>query len=454
MHKYLSYPLVVMALVSACGNNNTSTTLLPQNTEQLDPLLQYEDYNASFSQDGSRGAFISRRSDDKTPHVYLYSAAAPLVSLDDTLKLPLAGSQEPLASLSLTGKWVVTSRTDATSAQVLVSSFPGTSQASVAIAADHVVTSLDFAKGSDDYFAFVERNGNTKTVHVEQVTGDDTSVTVTEIGNFADQDQPRLFFADGQLRLFTVSSAAAALVSQPVVLQNYTGTAGSWTTTSDGSLKINPNVLAQPFLVNKAGLFTSEVVAAPRIRNMLGNGPTAGIVVPTVATIEDLQQQDVYQAALPYDFTNAAYRTAEATTVDSVSGTVDGAYLNISGLDSFYCVIAQHQIPVQKLIRRSDMKQITWMLSRRITSPVSAWTEVATDPCTTYETPVNGLVGEIDLTAAHADLISVNGTEVIYSIVSFYRGDGEIRLVKFTPDFDAGTVSGVTVVSVSANERP
>lgn len=449
-----------LALLSSCGGSTTSTNVGPIQTAEIDLLEQYEDYSPSYSQDGSKGVFISERVDgldgEGLAHVYVYDSTVAdrkLARLDDRLHLVPTEGKEFLSSMSPSATWIGFSRLTLSTgiSQVYVSHFTGTSSAKIDLEAGHSLNEISFAKGSDDYLAYVERVGVQKTLKVLKLTGDATQLTLEEIGSFDDQEKPSLLFFDGKLQLVSLSTATG--VKQIVNIRNFDPSNAAWTLSSDGTLSQSLQVSERPFFVNQAGLFTTSSLATARIRKKTGSAPAiATAAAETVAVVEGINQNDIFQSALTYNWSPEAYLATEPLTVGSLSGSPDGTILLASGLDSFACVAANTQLPVQKLIRQSDSKVITWTLARKVNTV--PWTDVITNPCTVVDHTIDGVARQFDGTAARSEFVGFDGDYAVISVESFFTVDRELRLVRFKIDWDAGTISDATILDVSANPRP
>lgn len=444
-----------LTLLSACGGSTKKISTRPVQTAEIDLQEKYEDYAASYSQNGSKGVFISQR-DDGLAHVYVYDstiADRKLSRLDDRLTLDPAAGKEYLNSISPSATWIAFSRVNITAgnSELIVNHFTGSAKASIALAAGHSLNQVSFAKGSDDYVAYVERVGTQKTVKVLKVNGDATAIHLEEIGSFADQEKPSLLFFGGKLQLVSLSTTDS--VNQVVNFRNFDPGNPAWTLTSDGTLSQSLQVAARPFFVSQAGLFTTSTVTPPRIRKKNGTAPSiATDAAETVSVVEGINQNDIFQSALTYNWSTADYIAKEALTVGAISGTLDGRYLLVSGLDSFACAAANSQLPVQKLIRQSDSKVITW-IPARLTSGTD-WTDVVTNPCAVVDNTIEGGQRQFDGKAARAEFVGFDGDFAVVSIESYVTGDREVRLARFKIDWTAGTFSEVSLLEVSANPRP
>ncbi|MBC7533074.1 MAG: hypothetical protein H7318_15990 [Oligoflexus sp.] len=447
--------VISLTLLSACGGSSTKTSKAPIQTATIDFQEKYEDYGASFSQDGSKGVFISQR-DDGLAHVYIYDstlADSKVARLDDRLNLDPKAGKEYLNSISSSATWIAFSRTNITAGtnELIVNHFTGTSLASVALAAGHSLNEISFAKGSDNYFAYVERTGMQKTIKVVKVSGDAAALTLEEIGSFADQAKPSLIFFGGKLQLVSLSTADA--VNQVVNIRSFDPASPAWTLTSDGSITKSVQVAERPFFVSQAGLFTTSNVSPSRVRKKNGTSPTlATATSENVAVVEDINQKDIFQSALTYNRTSTDYLATEALTVGTISGSLDGRVLMVSGLDSFACAAANTQLSVQKLIRQSDSKVITWIPARLTSGKV--WTDAVTNPCAVIDNTLEGGQRQFDGTAARAKFVGFDGDFAVVSIESYVTGDREIRLARFKINWDAGTFSEVSLLEVSSNPRP
>jgi hypothetical protein len=456
---------VSLALLSACGGSTSTTNNGPVQTATIEKLEQYEDFLPSYSSDGSKAVFISQRdqatSSDpaqtdlpRLAHVYLYDASladGTLKRYDDRLNLVPSEGKEFLASLSTSGTWVALSRVSIATgtSQLIVGHFSGSSKASVDLPLGHSINDLVLAKGSDEYLAYVDRQSESKTVKVVKISGDASAVTLEELGSFPNQDHPNLNFIDGKLQL--VSASVGSSLNQVLTVQTMDPqAANAWTVTSDGSLT---QAQFSSFFVSKAGLITKQTVTNARTRKKNGSS-----VVQTTAAAEtsllldEAKQVDIFQSALSYNFTADSYLAVEPIVISNISGSVDGDILLLSGLDSFACTAAPLQMPTQKLIRQSDSKVITFTIGKKTTETV--WNEIITNPCGVVDNSIDGVSRQLDATASKAEFVGMDGEFALVSIESLVKGDRELRLARFKLNWDAGTVSDVTITDVSANPRP
>ncbi|RYZ57833.1 MAG: hypothetical protein EOP07_08745 [Proteobacteria bacterium] len=454
-----------LALLSACGGSTSTTNNGPVQTATIDKLEQYEDFLPSYSSDGSKAVFISQRDAaaavepaptilPRLAHVYLYDASladGTLKRYDDRLGLVPTEGKEFLTSLSTSGTWISLSRvTIATGAnQLIVGHFSGSSKTSIDLAAGHSINELGFAKGSDDYLVYVDRQSETKTVKVLKVSGDETAVTLEEVGSFPNQDHPLLNFIDGKLQL--VSAATGMSLSSALTVQTMDPAApGVWTVSSDGTLAQSQ---FSSLFVSKAGLITKQALTTSRSRKKNGSSVVQTTAAAELSLIlEEAKQVDLFQSALTYNFNADSYLAVEPLAISNISGTLDGQILLISSLDSFACTAAPLQMPTQKLVRQSDSKVITFTIGKKTTE--TAWNEIITNPCGVVDNSIDGVSRQLDATASRAELVGMDGDYALVSIESLVRGDRELRLARFKMDWDAGTVSDVTITDVSANPRP
>lgn len=456
---------ISLALLSACGGSTSTTTNGPVQTATIEKLEQYEDFLASYSSDGSKGVFISQRDQavsadpaqtdlPRLAHVYLYDASladGTLKRYDDRLNLVPSEGKEFLASLSTSGTWIALSRvTIATgSSQLIVGHFSGSSKTSIDLAAGHSINELRFAKGSDEYLTYVDRQSETKTVKVIKITGDATTVAVEEIGNFPNQDHPLLNFIDGKLQL--VSAATGTNLNQVLTVQTLDpAVPNAWTASSDGTLTQSQ---FSSFFVSKAGLISKQSLTSTRTRKKNGSSVVQTTAAAELSLIlEEAKQVDLFQSGLTYNFNADSYLAVEPIAISNISGTTDGQILLLSGLDSYACTAAPLQMPTQKLVRQSDSKVITFTIGKKTTE--TAWNEIITNPCGVVDNSIDGVSRQLDATVSRTELVGMDGDFALVSIESLVRGDRELRLARFKLDWDAGTVSDVTITDVSANPRP
>ncbi|MBC7661692.1 MAG: hypothetical protein H7249_18500 [Chitinophagaceae bacterium] len=451
----MRYILSVAALVllSACGSAKTTHPAIKETTE-VDLLPKFEDFSAHFSADGSKGVFTSLR-DANLAHVFVYdSTVAPNVArLDDRLALPPLEGRELLNAVSSTAAWIVMNRITLASglSQVLVTNFAGSIHATIDLPAGHTVNDISFAKGSDTYFAYVDRLDNARSTKVVKIGSAATSVTLTEVGSFADQERPDLMSANNLLTLSTLGTTGIG--SQAVTVRSSDGSGGAWTLLSEGVLSLKTQDVVNPILLTQAGLFLPKTSVTKRIRNKLGT-PVAGAAAETVQIIEDIGQIDIFAAALPYSWSAAPYVADEPITISSISGTLDGQFILTSGLDGIGCTAGSRQWPTFKLIRRSDMKVVTFMLARLAPDNVNKWTEVITKLCSVVDNTIpGGVVREVDSTITKGELLSFAGNFFVIAVNSYITIDQEIRLARFKLDWDTGIASEVSITNVSANSR-
>jgi len=454
MRRYL-LGIFSIALVSACSDSSTEITNGPIATATLDQQEEFEDFSANFSSDGSKGTFISQR-DDGLAHVYLYDASLPtskLSRLDDKLLLTPGEGKEYLNAISPSGNWVAMSRVLIATGlnQLMVASFVGAGNAKLELPAGTSLNELTFAQGSDDYLAYVERSGTSRTTKVVQLSGDATAVTLTEIGSFPNQEKPQLLFLDGKLQLITLGTSDP--LSQPVTLNVFVPGVSGFTPSPVAIPAQSSGVAARPFFASRAGLFTVEPLSPNRTRKQNGPAPSVGTPEgPTVAILETIKQTDLFQANLSYNWSAEPYLTQEPLTIAAVSGSLEGEYLLVSGLDVYACATSTLQVATQKLIRRSDSKVITFILGRKAAE--TAWTEVITNPCGILDNSIDGVARQYDSTAIRSEWVGMDGEFAVVAVESFVTGDREIRLARFKMNWDAGTVSDATILDVSANARP
>ncbi|RZA14315.1 MAG: hypothetical protein EOP10_28255, partial [Proteobacteria bacterium] len=92
-------------IITACGDSSTTREGTgPVQTAPILKFVEFEDYDASFSSDGTKAAFLSNRTAG-TPLAYYFDAAAEtkLVRLDDKLSLDPADGRESWVSLNNSG---------------------------------------------------------------------------------------------------------------------------------------------------------------------------------------------------------------------------------------------------------------------------------------------------------------------------------------------------------------
>lgn len=454
MQKIFSYTLTASFLLPsmACSDStSTRTGLGPVQTAAYEKLEEFEDYLPVFSSDGQRAVFLSKRTSD-VPLVYFYDAAAnvKLVRFDDLLGLDPADAKESLASINSSGTLVALSRTKlATGAsQLIVSQASGVLKATLDLPAGASLNELHFARGSVAFLAYVERAGKTKTVKVLKVTLDSTALSLTEIGSFPDQSDVSFTLLDSRPTLISFGAADTNL-EQAMTIRYYDESQAVWVTGANG-FKSKVSSLSRSIAMTDAGFFSIARLSAPKIRNRLGTGPTVGqdVISEKVSISDSLSQMDIFSKALKYDFAAENYLSTEPLGVSAISGTADGQFLLTSGIDAFSCAQSSQQFPIVKVIRRSDMKAVTFLLARKIGTQV--WTDIVTEPCSIFE---DGSSREYDTTVQQADLIGQDGEFFLVAIHSFARGDEEIRLAKFKVDFDLGVASEFSIGDVSSNSR-
>lgn len=464
MRNILSLTLL-SALVSgavSCSDSTTTRTNTGQAlTATLERYEEFEDYSPVFSADGTKAVFLSNRSRVVVPPstqalaaplVYFYDAAAEtkLVRFDDKLQLDPNDGKEALVSLNNSGDLLAFSRSNlaAGTNQLIVSQVSGARKAVLDLPAGASLSELAFARGSENYLAYVQRADSVKTLKVVKVSSDASAVTLSEVGSFTGQDRLSFQLVNGIPHLVSFAAADTDL-KRAATVQSYDENAASWTPAT-GTFSVNLASLERPYDVNGAGIFSFTRLPAPKVRQKLGTGTTVGQDIETekVTISDSITQLDVFASGLSYDFSNPAYLAAEPLGIAYASGSIDGQYLVLSGYDAYTCATSSPQILVQKLVRQSDMKMVTLSFTRAINT--LPWTDVVTSACTVYD---EGTSRELDTSISQADFVGKDGDFFLLALHSFRTFDEEIRLAKFKVDFDAGTVSELTITEISDNHR-
>ncbi len=441
-------------IITACGDSSTTREGTgPVQTAPILKFVEFEDYDASFSSDGTKAAFLSNRTAG-TPLAYYFDAAAEtkLVRLDDKLSLDPADGRESWVSLNNSGSLVAFSRFNAAAStlQLIVAEPSGAARATLDLPAGASLSSLEFARGSDDYIAYVQRVLGVKTLKVfkvDRVAG--ASVTLTEIRLLEGQDKAHFLLVNNSPTLISFAALDTTSMSRAATIQSYDAALQTWAS-SVVPVSTSISSLDRSLAVTQAGLISIDRLNPAKLRVRLGTSSTAGtdVAAEKVLVTEKASQNDVFAAALNYDFANTNYVTTESLSLTSISGSLDGEYLLTTGLDSYSCIPAVYQLPVMKLIRRSDMQTVT-LIPARATGTVP-WSELATSPCVSYD---KAGVKDLDAAVSTAQLIGQDQGFFLVAYTSVIRGDSEIRLAKFKVDFATDAISETSITDISANSR-
>lgn len=439
--RYLLLPLVFCLF--SCGDNTDNTVGVPVNTLPLDVRVRFEDFSPAVSSDGTKAAFVSLRSEPNA-RVYLYDASLTekLVLFSDRAGID-TGEQEWLTSLSPDGNWVLVYREKAGSAgRVLLRHFSAdaTASESISLPENSSVDELIFDPNSQ-FFAVVQRTGGVRTLRLFSVSGNATAVSLQELQSFERKSHVRFVSNGSNLELVALDESSSG--SRPIQRSTYdTGNAVFGSFSEVGTLSL---VAAErPFAVSLAGYFSVDNYDSPHVKT--ATGTASDVATRTVSVIQKITQADIFSQQT-FDFSATSYLEQEPVTVSALSLSPDGEYLLATSNDVVYCSSRSHVITFYRLIRRSDMRVLPISISR--TPKTTPWTSAQTNACALDDSTES----DFDRFGFNGQIVAVNGNSFVLMIESQASGDRESRLLTFTADWTAGTISDATLTEISSNPR-
>lgn len=448
--RYLLIPLSLALFLSACTGSTKNNTGTPVNTRPIELLMKYEDFSPTMSSDGKRAAFISLRSEPDS-RVYLYDESAaekvfPLTSIAATD----SGEQEWLASISPDGNWVLAYREKAGSAgRILLHHFSGTAEQSISLPENTLVEELLFSP-DNSVFAVVQRAGSVRTLRTFAFSGDGTTVTTQEMPSFEKKSHARFAMVSNVLQLLVLDESSST--SRTVQKASYDAANKVFATFADAGT-VDLFAAAKPLELGPNGLLSVTKLETAKQKALVGTADDLTTrAVPYENVIQQVNQLDVFAQSTPYDFSAATYVAEEPLTVSSLSLSSDGEYMLATSNDSVYCKAGARVITFYRLIRRSDMTVLPISVSR--VTGTTAWTSVQVAHCSLVDSTEANVASDFDRSGYSGKIVGVNGNEFLIMVESIANGDREIRLLKFTVDWTAKTLSDTSITEISSNLRP
>ncbi len=434
----------------ACNETKDNTPRSgPVLTATIEQYESYKDYSPVFSGDGTKAVFLSKRV-EKTPYAFLYDSGVDvkLSRITEKLGLTSEGAQENLASLNQSGSFVAINRKDTKSVteQIFIASLADERKASLTQAQGARVSELSFAKGSDEFFAYTVNQASVSTIKVVKLTTNDAEIRFSEVGSFEGESAFRFISLSDGLRLVSFASDSSG-APRPIRIRSFVPSTGEWTLQAS-DIKLSTSEIDRGYSLSAAGLVTASTLSSPKVRYKLGSSATLGqnIEGEKVSVFDSLKVQNIFASEMSYPLETSNYSKTEPVWISSLSSSVDGETIVLTGIDAYSCKETNRQFQTIKLLRAKDAKTISVNFARK--SGTQAWTDVISKPCDAYDT-ATGL--ELDLTIKNADFIGKDGDYYLIAIHSFIRFDEEIRLARFKVDFDSETVSDLTMTEISSN---
>jgi hypothetical protein len=417
----------------------------PQQSLTLPDLSTYEDFSPYLAQDGQKAAFISRR-DAGNYRVYLYDEAleGKRVLLADRLSLK-PEEQEWTAALRSDAGWLAVYRAGPQGRAILLSDWSGQQSATIPVAAEARVLGVSLAPTAGiNALAIVERVGvrDRVSVYTYDVVNGVVSASLSE--RFEGEQQAQFALGvQGQLRLFTSSATGRKVRSW----------SGSGWALDSSELALGAQDLKRRGSASAIGYLQAKSLNSVRTKKKLGtltNKPQG--YVDEVGVVDELVHFAPF-GTTPLDFSIGNYRTYEPSVISTVSASTDGAYVLVTGGDTYFCKSRGQFFNVLLLVRTSDMSTVPVFMTRDIGK--KSWTEITTDPCSVYDAAELASKKEFDLRIAGAQLIAVDGDRFTLLYESTLTGEREIRRATFKVEsWTDRTVSGVTITDLSANSPP
>ncbi len=436
--------------MQACSDSTTKNDSTgPAITSTFDQYEAYKDYNPVFSSDGTKAVFLSKRV-GKISKVYLFDKNhdQKLSLFSEKLGLAADEAQENLVSMNASGTLIALNRNDTKNFtdQIIVAAFGGEQKLAISVPEKVRVSELRFAKGSDEFLTYTLTESNTKVVKVVKLSSQNSELSQTEIGSFAGESHARILAVGTSLRLvsFAVNPKGG---NRTAVVRTFDSASNEWTS-NPNDIQLSISELERGIDVSPSGLFSVAKLVSPKQRQKLGTSATQGqdIIGEKMVIFDQLKVQNVFSSDAFSPVISASYLSHELAWISSLSSSLDGQFLVLTGLDAYSCKEAIRQFQTLKMIRTSDANTVSINFSRK--SGSKEWTGVITKPCEIFDSNTGF---EIDTTINKAEIIGRDGEFFLVAIHSFINGDEELRLARFKLDFYSETISELTVSEISAN---